>query len=77
MDCCGYRIEIPTGLVTNPETDIVVTPKFIPDFTANNCDCEFGTAATGKSCHYYGQSIRNNKCESCDDTFVLENGVCI
>ena len=53
-----------------------MTPKFITDFTAKNCDCEFGTAATGKSCHYYGQSIRNNLCSNCDEAYLLNNNVC-
>ena len=72
-----YKIEIPSGLVSDPETDIIVTPRYVTDLTAINCDCEFGTAAIGKSCNYYGQFIRNNICSSCEAGYLLDNNVCI
>ena len=38
----------------------------------NACTCEYGDGATGIDCPIDGAAL----CESCDDGFVLESGVC-
>ena len=73
----GYQIEVPKGLVTDPETDIIVIPKLFSDFEDKHCGCEFGTAVTGKICNYYGQSVRNNMCSECDVSYLLDGKICV